>query len=201
MIAIKNLRVRKNGSSICRVAELAIRPGEHVAVVGSNGSGKTTLLRVVAGLEWDYQGTCEVGTSRKGRIYAHQAPYLFRGTVLDNTMYGLRAHGRPHTQARQEALGWLEKLGIGQLADRQTGGLSGGERRKIALARAIAPRPQLLLLDEPLAELDEAAADDVMNALSQLQETTILIASPTALTKTITAHDYRTVLMERMMPA
>jgi ABC-type Mn2+/Zn2+ transport system ATPase subunit len=198
MIAIQNLRVCKNGSSICRVAELVIRPGELVAVVGGNGSGKTTLLRVVAGLERDYAGTCEVGTARKGRIYVHQAPYLFRGTVLDNTMYGLRAHGRSPTQARQEALGWLEQLGIGQLADRPTGGLSGGERRKITLARAIAPRPQLLLLDEPLAELDEAGAADVMNALSQLQQTTILIASPTALPKTPAAHDYRTVLMEQM---
>ena len=78
---------------------------------------------------------------------------------------------------------WLDRLQVGHLAERTTADLSGGERRRVALARALAMQPQLLLLDEPLADLDDEAREIVCDVLSQLPGTTLLIASPVALPK------------------
>ena len=180
MIEISQLQVVRDGNPICAVEKLTAAPGEWVAVIGANGSGKTTLLRVLAGLENDYGGTCRVGVAPKERTYLHQQPYLFRGSVLANVRYGER--GRT---GDSRATAWLERLGIAQLAHRTTRNLSGGEVRRIALARALACRPQLLLLDEPLAELDPTAAETVCQVLKELPETTLVVASPKALPATL----------------
>jgi len=178
MIQVSNLQVTREGKSICTVEQLAIAPGQRVAIVGSNGSGKTTLLRVLAGLEQDYQGSCQVESTRLGRTYLHQHPFLFRGTVLANVRYGERGRAGDHGESNLEAITWLKRLGIEHLANRTTQNLSGGEIRRVALARALACRPRLLLLDEPLAELDPNAADTVCQLLHNLPETTIVISSP-----------------------
>jgi len=180
MIQISNLQVIREGRSICAVEQLAIAPGQRVALIGSNGSGKTTLLRVLAGLERDYQGSCQVETTRLGRTYLHQQPFLFRGTVLANVRYGERGGAGDNEQDRIEAITWLKRLGIDHLANRTTQNLSGGEIRRVALARALACRPRLLLLDEPLAELDPNASETVCQLLHNLTETTIVISSPSA---------------------
>jgi len=177
MIEITNLRVDRNGKRICTVDQLSIAAGQRVGLLGSNGSGKTTLLRVLAGLTSDYTGTCEVAAPLHERTYLHQQPYLFRGSVLANTSYGQRNEAGQGTQARE----WLDRLGVGHLAERTTADLSGGERRRVALARSLAMQPQLLLLDEPLADLDPDASQLVYQTLTELANTTLLIASPIAL--------------------
>ena len=191
MIDINGLRVIRNGRTICSVSELEIAPGERVAILGPNGSGKTTLLRVLSGLEANFAGRLSVNALRKDRVYVHQSPYLFRGTVLFNVTYGLRQRGTNRAERERMALQWLQRLGVGNLSRRRITHLSGGERRRVALAQAMILRPRLLLLDEPLAEMDEQGAAAVLAALDELNESTILVASPTAVLQGLTTRDYQ----------
>ena len=186
MIQINQLRVVRDGNSICQVDQLSASTGERVAVVGPNGSGKTTLLRVLAGLITDYRGQCQVNVSPRERTYLHQQPFLFRGSVLSNVRYGQQ--GRAGRSTSPEA--WLERLNVGALADRTTDNLSGGEIRRIALARALACEPQLLILDEPLADLDSQATHIVCQVLNGLTRTTIVIASPIDLPAELDCHRF-----------
>jgi ABC-type nitrate/sulfonate/bicarbonate transport system ATPase subunit len=179
MIRVDDLRVSKNGNLICSVPKLSLNNGEALAIVGRNGCGKTTLLRVLAGLELGYEGRCSIAAERRERVFVHQAPYLFRGTALSNVMYGVRA--RRLSGGQQRARTWLEKLRVGPLAQSRASQLSGGERRRVALARALATDARLLLLDEPLAEMDDEGIDAVANVLSSLGDASIVITSPTTL--------------------
>ena len=179
MIEIENLQVEREGKRICQVEQLSVAAGERLAILGTNGSGKTTLLRILAGLTDDFSGSCHVAVDCKQRTYLHQQPFLFRGSVLSNVRYGEPNRAGQGGGAQE----WLDRLQVGHLAERTTADLSGGERRRVALARALAMQPQLLLLDEPLADLDDEAREIVCDVLSQLPGTTLLIASPIALPK------------------
>jgi len=189
ILRIDNLKVEKAGKTICRVSGLAVDRGRRVAIVGPNGCGKTTLLRVVAGLEPAYSGhlVCEV--PRRARVYVHQSPFLFRGSVWFNVTYAAAcrrlARRRRHAVARR----WLAALGIEHLADRRASSLSAGEQRRVALARAFATDAELLLLDEPLAELDEQGARLVCEAIASL-EATVLISSPVPLPENLCDEQY-----------
>ncbi len=179
MIRIDDLEVLRGPKQICHVPHLEVQPGERVGIVGPNGSGKSTLLMVLAGLDKSASGRCEIAAKMRDRVYVHQQPFLFKGTVLANASWGLRAHGASGKAAAHTARAWLERLGVAHLEGRLGESLSGGETRRVALARALALRPRLLLLDEPLADLDEAGAEEVAAALGELQETTVLVAAPT----------------------
>ncbi len=194
MIRIEGLRVARNGTTICAVDELAVERGERVAIQGGNGSGKTTLLRVIAGLERDAAGRCEVDTAPRDRVYVHQNPYLFRGTVLRNVTYGLRARGVARGDREELAHAWLAKLGVDCLAKRRADHLSGGERRRVALARAMLLKPKLLLLDEPFAEMDADGERDLVRLLADETDATVLIATPTELPDGVAR---RTCVVER----
>ena len=178
LVEIRDLNVRKSGNTICRIPELAVDQGERLAVIGPNGSGKTTLLRVLGSLERQYTGKVTSQLSRRQRVYVHQTPYLFRGSVLFNAKYGLRSHGVSRREAKPIAMEWLTRMGIEHLAERSCRDLSGGEKRRVALARALALEPQLLMLDEPLADLDDEGIADVCRALEHLSQSTIIVASP-----------------------
>jgi len=185
LLHIRNLRVDKAGKTICHVPELKVGRGERVAVIGPNGSGKTTFLRVVSGLEVRCTGECRADVPRLDRVYVHQSPYLFRGSVLSNTVYGLAARRVPRRAQRSLAHQWLTNLGIGHLSQRRSTSLSGGERRRVALARALVIQPAMLLLDEPFADLDQEGIDRVCGALSIVVNSTILISSPLPLPETL----------------
>ncbi len=190
MIEITNLKVERDGKPICKVDQLSIAAGQRVAILGTNGSGKTTLLRVLAGLTNDFLGTCRIAVDCKQRTYLHQQPFLFRGSVLANVCYGQRNGSQRNGAGQGDANEWLERLQVGHLAERTTADLSGGERRRVALARALAMRPQLLLLDEPLADLDDEANAIVCETLTQLADTTLVIASPIALPAGLVEKDF-----------
>jgi len=190
MITVKDLCVSKNGRAICSVPELSVSAAERVAILGTNGSGKSTLLRVLAGLEKNYQGHCQLDATRKDRVYVHQAPYLFRGSMLSNVVYGLRQRGINRTRGNTLAKEWLERFGLREVSRKSVSGLSGGEIRRVALARAMVLRPRLLLLDEPLGDMDEAGATALQIALNELPETTVLIASPTPLPENLVSTIY-----------
>lgn len=149
-------------------------PGTTLAVVGPNGAGKTTLLRALLGLTPRAHAELRLGESdvtalpphRRGVAWVPQDGALFPHlSALSNTAYGLRTHGVPRAEARREAQSWLDRLGVGRLAHRKPGQLSGGQAQRVALARALAARPRLLLLDEPLAALDQTTRAHVRHTL------------------------------------
>lgn len=181
LVRASDLTVRKADRIICQASELTVSKGEHIGISGSNGSGKTTLLRVLAGIERDFTGTLDVSVEPFECVFVHQAPFLFRGTVLHNVTYGLASRSVPRSQHRSKGLEWLSQLGMAGFADRHVSGLSGGERRRVALARAGILQPQLLLLDEPLSDLDQSGIECVQHLLTRLANSTILLASPTPL--------------------
>jgi tungstate transport system ATP-binding protein len=181
MLQIRDLKVEKTGKVICQVDELDVARGEHLAVIGGNGSGKSTLLRIIAGLEQKFSGTCDADVAVGSRVFVHQAPYLFRGTALFNAAYGLAARGIARQRRNAEAQRWLDELGVGHLSDRQCVSLSGGEQRRVALARAFATQADILLLDEPLADLDSEGIEFVYRALALSSRSTVLVSSPVPL--------------------
>ncbi len=190
MLRIRDLSVEKAGSTICLVHDLEMRRGERVAVIGPNGSGKTTLLRVVSGLERGFAGECQTGVPLRDRVYVHQSPYLFRGSVLMNATYGLAARHVPRQQQVSVAHRWLRIFGIDHLAGRRCAHLSRGERRRLALVRAFAIQADMLLLDEPLADLDQEGVETVCRVISTLSRSTILISSPIPLPKPLSMRTY-----------
>nr|WSX18883.1 ABC transporter permease [Streptomyces tubercidicus] len=149
-------------------------PGTTIAVVGPNGAGKTTLLRALLGLTPRARAALRLGDTdvtalpphRRGVAWVPQDGALFPHlNALHNTAYGLRAHGTPRGDARRTAQQWLDRLGVGHLAHRKPAQLSGGQAQRVALARALAARPRLLLLDEPLAALDQTTRAQVRHTL------------------------------------
>ncbi|MEU3467297.1 ABC transporter permease [Streptomyces sp. NPDC006687] len=149
-------------------------PGTTIAVVGENGAGKTTLLRALLGLTPRAHAELRLGDTDVTALPPHRRqvawvpqdgalfPHL---SALANTAYGLRARGVPRAAARREAQEWLDRLGVGHLAQRRPAQLSGGQAQRVALARALAARPRLLLLDEPLAALDQTTRARVRHTL------------------------------------
>ncbi|MEU4102412.1 ABC transporter permease [Streptomyces tanashiensis] len=153
---------------------LDAEPGTTIAVVGPNGAGKTTLLRALLGLtprahaDLTLGGTDVTGLPphRRRVAWVPQDGALFPHlSALANTAYGLRAQGVARARARREAQRWLDLLGVGHLAHRRPGQLSGGQAQRVALARALAARPRLLVLDEPLAALDQTTRGHVRHTL------------------------------------
>ncbi|MFG2710715.1 ABC transporter permease [Streptomyces goshikiensis] len=153
---------------------LDAEPGTTIAVVGENGAGKTTLLRALLGLTPRAHAELRLGDTDVTALPPHKRqvawvpqdgalfPHL---SALANTAYGLRARRVPRAEARAEARAWLDRLGVGHLAHRKPAQLSGGQAQRVALARALAARPRLLLLDEPLAALDQTTRARVRHTL------------------------------------
>ncbi|MCO8270604.1 ABC transporter ATP-binding protein [Actinoplanes sp. TRM 88003] len=143
--------------------ELTAAPGEVVALLGPNGAGKTTALRALAGLLPLDDGRIDLDGIRLDQLAPEQRrigvvfqdyllfPHL---TALDNVAFGPRCHGVPRAEARQQAQGWLARVGLAEHVRKKPRQLSGGQAQRVALARALAGEPRMLLLDEPLAALD-----------------------------------------------
>jgi molybdate transport system ATP-binding protein len=157
---------------------LAVEAGRTTALLGPNGAGKSTALRVFAGLLRPFDGHVRLGgtvlDSRTTHLPPERRPIgvvwqdyrLFPNlSAVENVAFGLRARGVDKATAREKAAYWIERVGLTEHARKKPGSLSGGQAQRIALARALAPAPQLLLLDEPLAALDARTRMDVRTNL------------------------------------
>ena len=166
MTADPVLRLRLNGlslggSPILGDVALDLAPRETLALVGPSGIGKSTLLRIFAGLEDGYDGTCTV-RGRSAIVFQEPALLPWR-TLLDNLTVTARV-------SRARALEALADVGLADRADTFPGRLSLGQQRRMALARAFAVRPDLLLLDEPFVSLDPALVEEMMQLFVHLRD-------------------------------
>ena len=160
LLLAEGLRVARDGRQVLAGVDLEVRRGETVALIGPNGAGKSTLLAVLAGLVAVGGGTL----TRSGRVAAAlQAPALADRSAAANVELALRWWGvRPAGERRARAAQALGSMGAAGLADRPARTLSGGEARRVHLARALAVQPDVLLLDEPFAGLDPGTRADLL---------------------------------------
>jgi cell division transport system ATP-binding protein len=162
-----------------RDVSLNIDKGELVFLSGPSGAGKSTLLKMIAAIERPSGGRVIVNGHDVGKIKRAGVPFLRRNmglilqqqrllndrSILANVMLSLLVTGSSHSQAEQRARAALDRVGLLDRANAHPMELSGGEQQRVAVARAIANRPQIILADEPTANLDRAAADRVIDAL------------------------------------
>ena len=155
MLRVADLSVAYGPTRVLDGASLVVRPGEFASLVGPSGSGKSTLLRAVAGLTPHSAGRVELDLAPERVAFLFQDDALLPWrTARQNVALGLRAHGRSKHEALATADGWLERLGLAGLEHRFPARLSGGQRKRVALAQVLALEPRLLLMDEPFASLD-----------------------------------------------
>jgi ABC-type sulfate/molybdate transport systems ATPase subunit len=176
LLRCQNVSVRRDDREVVHDVSLALRVGELVGLLGPNGAGKSTLLDALGGAVSPAQGRIE----RHGRVaIALQSPDLARRSVLANVTLALAWLGVPRAQRADRALQALATMGAEHLAQRAAGTLSGGERRRVHIARALAVGPDILLLDEPFAGLDaETRAhllEDAVSALRSSARATLVV--------------------------
>ena len=156
-----------------------VEKGRLVALLGPSGSGKTTLLRMIAGLETpnagdiyiDGQRMNDIPAARRGIGFVFQNYALFRYmTVFDNVAFGLELQKVPKAQIKKRVMELLELTGLSGMEKRYPNQLSGGQRQRVAFARALAPNPQVLLLDEPFAAIDAKVRTELRSWLKEMVE-------------------------------
>ena len=160
-----------------RDTTLVVAPGEFVSVVGPTGCGKSTLLNVAAGLLEPSAGSVMVKGEPLTGINRH-AGYLFQAdalmpwrNALDNVVAGLEFQGMPRERARERGEQWLKRVGLAGFGDRYPHQLSGGMRKRVALAQTLILGPQILLMDEPFSALDIQTRQLMENELLELWST------------------------------
>ncbi len=171
-VAVANAVVRKRGNTILDGIDLTLKPTGLTIIMGPNGSGKTTLLRLLNGLERLKSGqiewACDTTDARKRQAFIFQIPILMRRTVLDNIAYPLSVRGESKKAARTTAEYWAKEVGLGSKCALEAHFLSGGERQKLAIARALITGPDLLSLDEPTTNLDGVSTREIEALLHEV---------------------------------
>jgi lipoprotein-releasing system ATP-binding protein len=160
-----------------------VHRGEMLAIVGESGTGKSTLLHILGVLDSASEGDVYFAQSDLGKLSEEDAAE-FRGrelgfvwqfhyllpefTALENVAMPLLMRGENRRKAEQDALHWLQEVGLGDRAEHRSGELSGGEQQRVALARALITKPKLLMADEPTGDLDGRTAEAVFELITRL---------------------------------
>lgn len=190
ILSLRDLEFRRGGDFTLRIGRLDFREGGFYLLVGSNGAGKSTLLHLLGMLlppgrgEMFFEGAEVRGAVMRQRLrrqitLVEQAPFLFDASVYDNIAFGLRLRGVRGDLQRRRVETAMEMLGLQGFAKRPAKALSGGEIRRVALARAMVLRPRVLLLDEPTAGLDQGILPVFEGCLQSLRDDGVTIVIST----------------------
>lgn len=181
LLTVSDLTKRFGARTVVNGVSLTVEPGEIVGLLGPNGAGKTTCFYLIVGLIRADAGRIVLGgqeithlpihrRARYGMAYLPQEASIFRQlTVRENLRAVLELHGLPAAERARREAALLEELGIAHLADQPSVALSGGERRRLEIARALAIEPRLILLDEPFAGVDPIAIGEIQRIIRHLQ--------------------------------
>ena len=181
MLEVRGVTVQFSSRRVLDDVSLTVADGEIVALLGASGSGKSTLLRVIAGLITPDAGdiwlngvaVTAMPTHRRNVGLVFQDEQLFpHRSVGQNVEFGLRMQGVPTAQRRKRVADLLQLVGLAGFADRRVTELSGGEAKRVALARTLAPEPRVVLLDEPLTGLDRELHDQLAGEVGRLLRVT-----------------------------
>jgi len=200
---------RYGARTVVNGVSLVVRPGEIVGLLGPNGAGKTTCFYMIVGLvrpnggdvylgKWRITGLPVHLRARAGLNYLAQEPSVFRRlTPAQNLDLVLEQQGIPRAERRRRIEELLEELRIAHLRDQPASTLSGGERRRVEIARALATRPRFLLLDEPFTGIDPKSIQDLQDILAALRAQGIgILISDHNVRETLSITDRSTILYE-----
>jgi thiamine transport system ATP-binding protein len=200
---VRDVRVSFGDTDVLDRVSLRINGSETVALLGPSGSGKSTLLRVIAGILLPDNGTVTVGgtdvthtpTHQRGIGMVFQDNQLFPHlSTLDNVTFGPKMAGESRSSRNERGSAWLERVGLAGFEQRSVTDLSGGEAKRVALARTLAAEPAVVLLDEPLTGLDRELHDRLaVDLRTLLADVTTLLVTHDSDEATVVAD--RTVLM------
>jgi tungstate transport system ATP-binding protein len=189
LMKIENIILQRGGATVLDVPELHVRQGKILALIGPNGAGKSTLLLMLAGLLKPQQGKIyfqgmpvesryDLSMLRRNVSVVFQEPLLLNSSVFENVALGLKFRKIKNEEIKTRVLKALDYFGIRQLEKRSARTLSGGEAKRVSLARAFAIKPQIILLDEAFNSLDppsrETIIDDLKNTLDETKITAVL---------------------------
>jgi tungstate transport system ATP-binding protein len=191
MYRLQSIRKRYGSNVALDIEELTIAEGRLYTLTGANGAGKSTLLSILAFLSPPTSGEIFYAGKRVDRNHGsveeyrrkvtllHQSPYLFGGSVDDNVAFGLKVRGIRGEELRRRIDEALDIVGLRGFRDRKARELSGGEAQRVAMARALALKPEVLLLDEPLANIDRETTGLFETVIASLpaQGTTVVMTT------------------------
>ena len=180
LLVFREIEKSFSGSQILCGVDLSLNPGKCILLSGKNGVGKTTLLKIIAGLEIPNLAKIEISgktncwkkvvrSVRKEIIYLHQHPIMFSSTVESNVAYGLRFTSLNRKQRRESVEEALEWVGLTDVAKKQAKTLSGGVQQRVAFTRAWILKPKVLLLDEPMANMDQESREQTYQLLVRMK--------------------------------
>ncbi|MCA0423006.1 MAG: ATP-binding cassette domain-containing protein [Proteobacteria bacterium] len=174
-----------DGARLLENVSLDVATGGLTALIGPNGAGKSLFLRLCHGLlaptsgtvAWQLDGGRRSGKKRHAMVFQH--PMMLRRSVVDNLIHALATAGETRGEARRQAVAALERFGLAPLAKRPARNLSGGEKQRLAIARAAVLHPDVIFLDEPTSQLDPGATRQIERMLTELiaEGTTLVMAT------------------------
>lgn len=181
-IRFENLKKSYDGKTVLDLEQGFIKKGSRTAIIGPNGAGKSTFVKIIAGIEQADTGKIMYGDDpafpQEDVTLVFQKPYLLSTTVEKNIAYPMKLRGYDDELIEQRITELCEELNLTEFRKTKAWKLSGGETQKVALARALAFKPKLLLLDEPTANIDPvttAEIEQMLKRIGEKQETTIVL--------------------------
>lgn len=168
-LTLTQATARMRGKLLVGPIDFSLQHKGITIVIGPNGAGKTTLLRLMHGLQRCNAGSVEwavpTAEARQKQAFVFQSPIMMRRKVIDSLAYPLRLKGMEKSDAREKAMAFADRCGLAKLHDSWAPMLSGGEKQKLSLARALIIEPEVLFLDEPCANLDGSATREIETLL------------------------------------